>query len=179
LSELPHFLDYYWKNGKPVGSRIGSSKDKETFKVITDPYRKRFSVEKYAFGTFDEVIYDSSLFDFRHLKSEENAAWQRECIEELPDQTRSLIRSMDDRIILIEEAMFQGLLCEGCNILSPHGVLIATQTIKRTSKGDPFNGVIFQDRTGRPVIIKKYEIDDSVTFTELLSEQWEHIPQSL
>lgn len=173
-SELPLYLDYYWKNGKPVGAGFGSINDNQAFKVIRDPYGKRYSVEKYALGKFVEIVYDSSLFDFRHLKSEETSAWQRENLEELPELTRALIRSMDERIILREESYFKDGICHSCKIFSPHGVFVGTQNILRTSSGDLFNGVILHDCLNRPVVIKKYSIDESNSFTELLGEQWDH-----
>ncbi len=174
-SELPLYLDYYWKNGKPVGTGYGSTEAEQSFKVIRDPYGKRYSVEKYSFGKFIEIVYDSSLFDFRHLKTEETSAWQRENLEELPDLTRALIRSMDERIILREESHFKDGICHACKIFSPHGVYIGTQNILRTSAGDPFNGVILHDCANRPVVIKKYGIDEFDNFTELLGEQWDHL----
>ena len=173
-SQLPLYHDYYWKNGKPVGIGFGSITSEQAFKVIRDPYGKRYSIEKYALGKLVEIVYDSSLFDFRHLKSEETAAWQRETIKELPHLTHALIRSMDERIILREESYFKEGLCQSCKIFSPHGVWIGTQNILRISSGDSFNGVILHDCLNHPIVIKKYAIDEFDTFTELLGEKWEH-----
>lgn len=165
---MTHFRNYFWKQGKPVGTLPAHSNDEISFKIITDPYRKRFSVEHYALGAFVEIVYDSSLFDFRHLKADECDAWQREYL----DDTRSLIRNMDERIILIEENQTP----ETCKILSSHKVWIATQKTMRKSDGNPFNGFILYDKTDRPILIKHYDVDESGLFTTLLKEEWEHKP---
>lgn len=170
MSELLHFRNYFWKEGKPVG-KDPSDATGETFKVITDPYRKRFSVESYSAGKFVDVVYDSNLFDFRHLKSAEIEAWQRECIDGLPN--RSLIRNIDERVILMEEAHFEGDLCTGCTLYSPQGIWIATQKMHLTSKGDAFNGVSLMDKLKRPVLIKEYSIEEGA-FSLLLQEKWVH-----
>lgn len=167
MTEIPHFEDYYWKDGKPVGIKKTSSDAPTTFRIITDPYKKRFSIEKYALGKCHEVIYDSNLFDFRHLKSGADAAWQRECIEEKEDSILSYIRNMDERIILKEEAFFSGTVCHSCKIYSPHGVLIALQRMLK-------DRVILQDILEHPVLIKHYELDASGEFTTLLNEVWDH-----
>ena len=177
MSTIPYFRNYYWNKGKPIGIEISTSNEAETFKIISDPYKKRFSIEKYVFGVFSSVIYDSNLFDFRHLDREENAAWQREVLEELPHQVRSFIRSIDDRIILIEEAFFEEDCCTFCKIFSPHGIWIATQKILYKSRGGAFDGVVLSDKTDRPILIKRYNIEAGTDkFTTLLSEEWEHQP---
>lgn len=168
---MSYYQNYFWKHGKPYGARTGSLDDPLSFKVITDPYRKRFSVEQYESGRFIEVIYDSGLFDFRHLKSEECDAWQREQLTE----PHSIIRNMDDRIILFEESLFENDRCRSCKIYSPHRIWIATQDIFYKKSGDLFNGVVLQDKTGRPILIKHYEADEETgAFTSLVKEQWEH-----
>lgn len=167
---VPHFRNYYWKDGKPIGAEL-SAMEGCSYRIITDPYKKRFSVERYEGESCEEVIYDSNLFDFRHLKVEETDAWQRQCIEESPEKRRSLIRNMDERVILIEEAHFQDDCCRECTIYSPHGIWIATQKIFRTSCGDSFDGVTLFDRTHRPVLTKKYAVEEDV-FTTLLCEEW-------
>jgi hypothetical protein len=174
VTQIPHFEDYFWKDGKPVGIRK-TPPEAISFRIITDPYKKRFSVEKYSLEKCQEVIYDSNLFDFRHLKNGADAAWQRECIEEKEEQDLSYIRNMDERIILKEEAFFSGNFCRSCKIYSPHGVLIAIQKILHRSQGDPFNGVILQDILEHPILVKHYELDESSgEFTTLLKEIWDH-----
>ena len=178
METLTHFFSYHWKNGIPIGTRAtkqAESCSSISFKVISDPYRKRFSVEKYAAGQFVEVIYDSGLFDFRHLRSEETDAWQKEPLEETEGKIRSLIRNMDERVILIEEAHFRDNECTECRIFSPHGIWIATQKVFYQSQGASFNGAILFDRMDKPVLIKRYCLDEEkALFTTLLSEEWEH-----
>lgn len=169
---LSHFEDYFWRDGKPIGTKKTLPNSPLSFRIIADPYKKRFSIEKYVLGKCQEVIYDSNLFDFRHLKAGADAAWQRECIEETEERKMSYIRNMDERIILKEEALFAGNFCKGCKIYSPQGTLIAIQKIMLNN---PWNGVILQDILGHPILIKHYELDPaSGEFTTLLMEIWDH-----
>jgi hypothetical protein len=175
MQEFPHFDEYTWRSGKPVGRQLVPKNSLSSFRVITDPYKKRYSVEKYVSGEFVELVYDSNLFDFRQLKRADEAAWQREVVEESAHLIKSLIRSMDERVILIEEVFFQGNLCHTCRLLSPHGVWIATQKMFHRNLGDAFDGVALFDRLDHPILIKKYAKDaSSGEFTTLLSESWEH-----
>ncbi len=70
-----YYLDYFWKNGRPQGLKQVSFEqfqlEKNTYKVVADPYYKRISVERYSLGMFEGVVYDSALFNFRHLKPAE------------------------------------------------------------------------------------------------------------
>lgn len=157
MESLPLFQNYYWKNGKPIPFLKGNASD--GFKVISDPYKKRYSIEKYSQEKPPEIIYDSYLFDFRHLALQETDAWHREPL----DDSRSLIRNIDDRIIMIEEAFFEESTCTSCHFFSPHGILVAIQKIYP-------NHVILSDITGRPILEKHYETDESGTFTSLLLE---------
>lgn len=169
-----HFLNYFWKKGRPVGVRPCPLETGESYKILSDPYLKRFSVELYQTGKFTEIVYDSALFDFRLLHAEDLDSWQRNMIEESPETTRSFLRNMDDRIVLIEECHFQNNQCVGCTLFSPHGILIAEQKIFKTEFSDPYNGVVLFDRTGRPIVIKRYAIDEQGSFATLLEELWEH-----
>lgn len=172
MTQIPHFEDYFWKDGKPCGTKKTSADAPLSYRIITDPYKKRFSVEKYSLGKCQEIIYDSNLFDFRHLKAGADAAWQRECIEETEERSLSYIRNMDERIILKEEAFFSGSFCHSCKIYSPHGILIAIQKIVHNGS---WNGVMLEDILGHPILIKHYELDPSSgEFTTLLKEVWEH-----
>lgn len=162
---MTHFRNYFWKEGKPQALHPCTPDEPTSYKIISDPYRKRLSVEQYISGRFERVIYDSSLFDFRHLKSEQWDTWQREHL----DEKRALLRDINDRIILME--YFQE---DTCQIFSPQGILIATQTEQRLSKNDPFNGVTLVDSNAKPVLIKHYDVDEAGNFTTLLKEVWEH-----
>lgn len=168
------YTNYTWKKGRPRG--VGKEMEVGAglcFKVIADPYYKRISVEKYEDNKLIEVIYDSALFDFRHLK-QEDAAWQREVIDEEKNTTRSLVRSIDDRVIFIEVSEFKDDKCICCQILSPHGVPVAKQTIFDELRGDSWNGVQLCDMSGKVILRKKYAKDPlSGDFGELLEEQWE------
>lgn len=85
----------------------------------------------------------------------------------------SLIRNMDERIILREEAFFDGDYCHTCKFYSPHGVFIASQKIVK--KSTEFTGVKLLDILDHPILIKHYEVDpQSGEFSTLLTEIWTH-----
>lgn len=148
-----------------------------SYRIIQDPYRKRISVESYHYGKFRDIVYDSNLFDFRLLTKQEEQAWQRELLPERESIQPSIVRSMEERILFLEEASFKGNLCRECKIYSPHGILVAIQKIYYTSLQDPFDGVILKDCLNHTVLIKKYSKDPTTQeFRELLHEQWDHRP---
>lgn len=176
MTDPSFYRDYFWKKGVPVGHYPVDQSAPESFRVITDPYRKRISLERYLNGTFQEIVYDSNLFDFRLLKKEEES-WQREITEETGSYIRACIRSNEERVILIEEAHFEGSLCRFCKFISPHGVLIATQKIHYKPLGDSFDGVILTDKLNRSILIKEYAQGiEPGEFGALLREIWEHAP---
>jgi len=166
------FRDYFWKDGSPVG--VGPMDQQATgYKIISDPYRKRISIEQFLSGKFEKVIYDSALFDFRHLKPAEQTAWHKQNIEESDSQVICLIRNQDDRTIIKEINKFHQGLCRECVAFSSHGIPISFQRMYYTSLNDPFNGVILFDANEHPVIVKKYNVDTSTgEFSELLEEIW-------
>ncbi len=170
------YYDYFWKNGKPYG--VGAVHDssipeKEVYKVIADPYYKRISLEKYRIGLFESIIYDSALFDFRHLKLAEQLAWQKTLDFEDKDSAISLIRNQDDRIVLKESYTFEALRCRKCQISSPHGIPLGIQHLHYKALGDNINGVVLFDINFHPVMYKLYEIDEtSGEFSQLLEEEW-------
>lgn len=169
---LKHFLDYYWQEGVPKGIQHIDPQQKEiNFKIVSDPYHKWISIEKYKGLDFSEIVYDSAIFDFRWLKTANTAAWQKE--SEGDKEDRYLIRNHDDRLILVENYSFKNFLCHTCTTLSPHGILISTQKIQRKKEGDPKNGVALFDRNGHMVMYKLYEVD-SLTgeFSDLIQENW-------
>lgn len=171
-----HYADYFWREGIPVGYQAIPQETDVSFRIISDPYKKRFSLEKYQAGLFKETIYDSNLFDFRQLKKADEA-WQRQTLREDKISIRSLIRSIDERVILIEEAHFEGEECRYCKLYSPHNILLATQKILHQSLGDTFDGVLLYDILDHPILIKHYNIDTSSgAFTTLLKEEWKHLP---
>lgn len=178
-----HYRSYFWKMGKPYGREaVNPEEASASYKIVVDPYYKRFSVEKYQFVHFDKVIYDSCLLDFRHLTLKDQIAWQRETLSEEADQTVCLLRNQDDRAILIETLMFDQNLCRACKMSSIHGVQLSTHRMFYRSSQDPFDGVVLYDLEERPVMMKLYEIDEQTgEFTNLISEEWnmETVPETL
>lgn len=169
------FEDYVWKNGKPCGiTKKTPSKSNISYKIIADPYYKRISIEKYVKESFDTVIYDSAIFDFRHLKPAEQNAWQKTTIGDDGIKTTCHIRNHDDRLVLIEEYTFENNLCRECRTFSPHGIQVSSQRIYYKSLGDPFNGTILYDRNNYQVMYKTYQVNSLTNeFSDLLVEQWD------
>jgi hypothetical protein len=170
-----YYRDYVWKNGLPYG--IQACKDGETsgisYKIASDPYHKRISLEKYTDGAFTSIIYDSALFDFRHLKLGEQLAWQKTVVNETDNGAVCHIRNQDDRLVVIEEYRFDKALCRECRAFSPLGVLLSVQKIFYKNFNDPFNGVTLYDSNHHTVMSKHYEFDEaSREFTVLLKEEW-------
>lgn len=174
----PYYRDYEWKEGVPRGKGILTLEDVVTqpsaYKIVSDPYRKRISVEKYKNGLFETIIYDSQQLNFSTLRQEGRAStWQKETISEKDDQVRAIIRDHDDRIILIETQNFVKGYCRECQIHSPSGMLLSIHKLSYTAFGDLFDGVVLYDSQNRMVMTKKYEIDQPTgQFTKLLVEQW-------
>lgn len=163
------YKDYYWKNGKPYGQNAALSSDRTSFRIFVDPYFKRYTVEELLEGRFHRLIYDSALFDFRHLKRPENDKWRREPLSE----TQWLLRDEIDRPILKEVYTFQDDLCCQTQILTPQDHPVALQKITYTHLGDPFDGVTLYDLNNKTVLRKTYAWDaPSRTFTTLLEECW-------
>lgn len=172
-----HYKDYIWKNGKPYGCAallentplVGIS-----YKVIADPYYKRISIELYQDGIYQKTIYDSALFDFRHLKPVEQNAWQKQTITESADKMICHIRNQDDRLVLIEEYTFDDNLCVECRSYSPHGNLVAIQKIYYQSKQATFDGVLLYDTNDHLVVSKYYKVNEANgEFSELIEECWD------
>jgi hypothetical protein len=163
-----HFKNYYWKDGKPYGKDKIDPLRGISYKIVTDPYHKRYSVEKYADNQFRELIYDSNLFDFRHLKDPAQAAWLKEPLS--PNE--SLIRNQEDRVILREKYEFENNFCRSCTLLTPQGLPVSQHKIFYEILNDTFNGVLLSDLNGRPVMRKTYKAVEG-EFTELLTESWD------
>lgn len=169
-----YYNDYVWINGLPYGLSPSSTTEEKSYKISMDPYRKRISIEKYKQGTFLRVIYDSALFDFRHLKPEEQTAWQKTPLLEAEDMATSLIRNQDDRLILIETYHFANGLCKKSFAKSSHGIPISRQDLFYQHLGDAFNGIIMYDDNEHPIMLKVYEFDEkTLEFTNLLELQWD------
>jgi hypothetical protein len=169
LSE--YFKDYIWKNGIPLGLQsTPPSAEGGSYKIVSDPYRKRISIEKYLNGAFSNIVYDSALLNFRHLKNPEQTAWQKS----LETPSRCLIRNEDDRLLFIETYQFKDHLCIECQVQSPHGLDLSLHKMHYILFGDSFNGVILYDINHHPVMFKHYEFDEhNKQFTKLLKEVWD------
>lgn len=163
--------------GKPYGtSPVDPVSSSHSYKIVVDPYYKRFTVEKYTYTTFEKIVYDSALLDFRRLHSTQEAhqaAWLKEELKHEGQTIHCLLRDQDDRAILYETHSFDGHLCRSCSMHSIHGLLLSTHRMYYTSLHDPFNGVVLFDLENRPVMMKTYEFDsETLQFTRLLSEEW-------
>ncbi len=169
---IKYYKDYFWKDGIPRGIEALDTPEKESFKIVMDPYRRRISLEFYEGTQFIKTVYDSALVNFRHLKPEEQVGWQKEIVSESVEEVRCLIRNLDDRVIFLETHYFAGLQCKECHIFSPQGTLIGIQKIQRVFLGDDFDGVILFDAHQHPVMYKKYELDESDEFLNVLEESW-------
>jgi hypothetical protein len=169
-----HFRDYYWNAGKPYGiENIHPSQISPSYKIVSDPYYKHISIEKYRDDHFEKVIYDSFLLDFRHLTLKDQIAWEREILKEEKNQTICLLRNQDDRVILIETLSFEQNLCRTCLTSSVHGIPLSIHRTYYRYFEDPFDGVVLYDFEGRPVMMKIYETDQKTgEFTQLLTEEW-------
>lgn len=170
-----HYADYFWKDGIPCGrGTVEAISTKDTYKIVSDPYYKRVSIEKYLLGKFAEVIYDSVFLDFRHLKKPEQTAWQKIPITENEEFVVCLIRNQDDRVLYTETHQFSEGLCRECRVTTPQGILISTHRMYYTTLGDRFDGVILYDALDHPVMVKRYEFDEKdKQYTTLLGEDWD------
>lgn len=164
------YKDYYWKNGKPYGKDPIDPASESSFRVVVDPYYKRFSLEHYTKGKFNKLLYDSALFDFRALRKPELAIWHREAI----DEENSLIRNEEDRVILVESYLFDGDFCRSCLIVTPYAIPVAYQRMYYEHLGDGFNGVRLFDAENMLVMEKIYKMhENGHEFGELISESWD------
>jgi hypothetical protein len=172
---IRYYSEYVWKNGKPYGIAPAEHPEQGiTYKVVSDPYYKRISVEKYFDQNFLNVVYDSALFDFRSLKPAEQTAWQKSAQPGHSEKARCAIRDQDDRLVLIEEYGFDGIFCRECRSTTPHGILIAVQKMFYSSLKDLFDGVVLYDANSHPVIFKRYSIDPlTKDFSDLIEEEWD------
>lgn len=168
-----YFLDYVWIGGKPFGIKPAEPNG-IAFKIISDPYFKHITIERYTKDQFTDIVYDSALLDFRHLRRPEHAAWQKNTLTNDQGNPIAQIHNQDDRLIFIETYRFVQDLCKECYVTSPHGFLLSIHRMYYSKFGDPFDGVILFDRNDHPVMIKRYQFDEvQQQYTELLEEQWD------
>lgn len=167
------YRDYYWENGRPRGQDLQQTQEEICYRIVVDPYYKRYSIEKYENQQFLDVIYDSALFDFRWLKPQEQVAWQKVKVVENEKEMTCLIKNQDDRVIAVEKYYFEEDLCRRSEMFYPNGKQLATQVISYTKLGDEKNLVILLDAYSHPVVIKEYEADeDTGEFSLMIKEDW-------
>lgn len=165
--------DYVWKKGLPYGVKPCEESALVSYRIVSDPYHKRNSVEEYRGGVFSKIIYDSALFDFRQLKVEQQTAWEKTTVAESPEEVICHIRNQDGRLILIEKYAFESQRCRECRAFSPQGILISVQKIYYKGMNDPYNGVTLFDSNDHVIVQKKYAVDEnSGEFTDLIEEAW-------
>lgn len=173
---VTHYRDYGWVKGVPKGiERLDTgdlSPDLQYYRIITDPYHKRYTVERYESGRFSTVVYDSMLLDFRHIKPAEQQGWSKETASADENTVTCIIRNPDDRVIYLETHRFEGEICRECQILTPQGLLLATNRMFYIQRGDQANRVVLYDRQDKPVMFKTYASDEQGQFTDLIEEQW-------
>lgn len=172
-----HYSDYYWKKGIPQGIKALKNDPAElrgrSYRIVTDPYFIRYSIEIYDDGIFQGMAYDSALLDFRNLSPAQQAPWRREELRSEGDRESALIYDQNDRIILKEVYRFEEGLCRECLAYSPHGILVSIQKIYYQKFQDAFDGVILLDTNMHCVVIKHYEADEEGLFLELIDEVWD------
>jgi hypothetical protein len=168
-----YYQDYYWRKGKPYGRHsVDPLQPFYSYKIVSDPYHKRYSIEKYRQGVFEKIIYDSIFLDFRHLNPVEQTAWSKEVLKE-EQIMKCLLRNQDDRAVILETYYFEGVFCRLCQLSSIHGFLLSNQRMYYQALKDSFNGVILYDSEDRPVMKKTYRTNlETGEFTVLLSEEW-------
>jgi hypothetical protein len=170
------YRNYIWKKAIPYGIEEVQEGAECAYKIPSDPYRKRIAVEEWRNGKFFRVVYDSALFDFRHLQPADQNAWQKVNVLETKETVTSQIRNQDDRTILIEVYHFEGGICRSCMTSSAHGIPVSQQKMYYIAHGELFNGVILSDMSGRPVMFKSYKCDETTgEYTDLLKEEWDMI----
>lgn len=167
------YRDYFWKEGIPYGLEPLNSEgqEKECYKIVMDPYRKRISIEKYSNTHFINTIYDSALLNFRHLNQIEQQSWQKIPMKENDQTMECLIRDQDDRVLFLETYSFEQNLCVQCVARSPQNIILSIQKMHYTYLGDEKNEVILYDINHHPVIQKLYEANPLTgEFTALIEE---------
>lgn len=169
------YADYFWQKGVPKGRRkIGVPPSSAIcYKIITDPYRKRFSIEQYEKGAFKQVVYDSIYLDFRRLKPSEQQGWQQEVISQSDREIVCLIRNQEERVLYREIQEFEGSFCRSCSLYAPQGLLLSIHRMSYTALGDAFDGTLLYDGHTRLVLAKRYQSSEQGEFTELLEERWD------
>lgn len=168
-----YVADYFWKNGIPYPLSYTEAEAAISYKIISDPYHKHISIEKYFSGLFSNIVYDSMLLDFRKLQPQWHLAWQRSLLREDAAESVYLLSDHNDRATFIESCFFEDSVCRKCLIHSTHGTLLSTHCLFYTSLQDSFDGVELYDSEGHLVMRKWYDpIAHEPLFGLLLQEDW-------
>lgn len=166
-----YFGDYYWQDGEPKGLGKCEETASRAYRIVQDPYRKRLSVELYSEGSFQQVLYDSGVFDFRDLKPERQTAWKKEPFGE----QKALIRNEHDRVILLEDYGAKDSRPGCCMICSPTGLTVAKQEIR--GEGSESEIIVLLDPQRKPVFIRYLRREAGNI--EAPQEQWNCHPQTI
>lgn len=171
------YKDYYWDRGYPMGKEKQKEKEGRGYRILSDPYHKRLSIERYEGGKYHSTLYDSHLFDFRHLNPQSQVAWHREVLEESEEHLLCAVRNIDDRVIYLEESDYKQGRCLESRIYSPHRVLVGTQKVFYQDRGERWNGVLLRDGGGKVVMWKLYEVGEDGEFAHLIKESWKVVSE--
>ena len=159
------FNDYVWVKGKPRGKSPILPQDASngtSYKIVKDPYGKRISIERLERGIFQDIIYDSNLFDFRVLIAKFESSWQK-----INHDKGTLIRDHDDRTIAEEFYVFEKGLCTECRIHYPKGPLVAIQKMIY-GKENNLIAMVLYDVLDHPAGLKMVDAKAVCTF-----ESWD------
>lgn len=168
-----HIADYFWQEGTPQPLKYIEQEAALSYKIVADPYNKHISIEKYIDGNFSAIIYDSAQLDFRHLRTQGQAAWERTLVREDCKEALYLLRDHNDRIKFLEICLFDRGICRQGLVCSPNGALLSRHTICYTALGDSFDGVELYDSNDHIVMRKLYKpMADEIAFGDILNEDW-------
>lgn len=175
MQEKICFRDYSWDKGRPIGRiRCAAKETPISYKIVHDPYYKRICIERYAWGLFQESIYDSCLLDFRSFRQgKEPVAWERQLIQETDKELRFLVKDEEDRVRFLENHTLESGRTVKGEIFSMHGLFLCSHHLFWRDKGDAWNGLQIWDREGRLVLTKNYTLTPNTgDFADLIAEKW-------
>lgn len=142
-------------------------------KIATDAYFKRYVIERYKKGIYQETLYDSALLDFRKLDPKIQLGWQKASIQISSEKQVHRLLDLEERTLLLETSFFKEGLCVLTKSHHPQGTLLCENHLFYKQFGSILNCAILLDRIGKPVVIKEYEQDSCGEFSTLLYENWE------
>ncbi|WP_213106173.1 hypothetical protein [Candidatus Protochlamydia amoebophila] len=152
-----NYQNYFWK-GRPKSLNLLNEVRSYSYKIVTESYGKWYFIEKYNFGAFEKIIFDSLLLlDFRYLNSIHQNAWQRKQFNKESTQIQCLLRNQEDRATFFKTHCFDNQNCTFCKIHPTHGLLSAFQKLYYQNKQDVFNRFVLFNLENHPVMIKTYQ----------------------